>query len=107
MKIKTNHQFRPVKIRKLVEQATEILIDYSPDLMDDVSLQMTFASDDLESLHFQTGDNSFSGDCYGVANWGVVEIHKDSDLEQLAIDAIEQIADGFIETKTLEETTNE
>ena len=96
-----------LKIQKLVEQATEILIDYSPDLMEDVSLQMTFASGDLETLHFQTGDNSFSGDCYGVANWGFVEIYKDSDLEQLAIDAIEQIADGFIETKLLEETTND
>ena len=93
-----------LKIQKLVEQATEILIDYSPDLMDDVSLQMTFASEDLESLNYQTGDNSFSGDCYGVANWGVVEVYKDSDLQQLAIDAIEQIADGFIETKLLEET---
>ena len=93
-----------LKIQKLVEQATEILIDYSPDLMDDVSLQMTFASEDLESLNYQTGDNSVSGDCYGVANWGVVEVSKDSDLQQLAIDAIEQIADGFIETKLLEET---
>ena len=93
-----------LKIQKLVEQATEILIDYSPDLMDDVSLQMTFASEDLESLNYQTGDNSFSGDCYGVANWGVVEVYKASDLQQLAIDAIEQIADGFIETKLLEET---
>ena len=92
------------KIQKLVDQAREILIDYSPDLMEDVSLQMTFASEDLESLHFQSGDNSFSGDCYGVANWGVVEVYKDSDLQQLAIDAIEQIADGFIETKLLEET---
>ena len=95
------------KIQKLVEKATEILIDYSPDLMDDVSLQVTFASEDLESLHFQTGDNSFSGNCYGVANWGFIEIYKDSDLEQLAIDAIEQIADGFIETKLSEETTND
>ena len=96
-----------LKIQKLVEQATEILIDYSPDLMDDVSLQMTFASEDLESLNYQTGDNSFSGDCYGVANWGVVEVYKDSDLQQLAIDAIEQIADGFIETNLLEKPTNE
>tara|TARA_R100001591_G_scaffold109637_1_gene120001 strand:- start:53 stop:355 length:303 start_codon:yes stop_codon:yes gene_type:complete len=95
------------KVQKLVDQATEILIDYSPDLMEDVSLQMTFASEDLESLHFQSGDNSFSGDCYGVANWGVVEVYKDSDLQQLATDAIEQIADGFIETNLLEETTNE
>ena len=95
------------KIQKLVVKATEILIDYSPDLMDDVSLQVTFASDDLESLQFQTGDNSFSGDCYGVANWGFIEIYKDSDLEQLAIDAFELIADGFIETKLLEETTND
>ena len=93
-----------LKIQKLVEQATEILIDYSPDLMDDVSLQMTFASEDLESLNYQTGDNSYFGDCYGVANWGFVEVYKDSDLQQLAIDAIEQIADGFIETKLLEET---
>ena len=95
------------KIQKLVDQAREILIDYSPDLMEDVSLQMTFASEDLESLHFQSGDNSFSGDCYGVANWGVVEVYKDSDLQQLATDAIEQIADGFIETNLLEETINE
>ena len=95
------------KIQKLVDQATEILIDYSPDLMEDVSLQMTFASEDLESLHFQSGDNSFSGDCYGVANWGVVEVYKDSDLQQLATDAIEQIADGFLITNLLGETTNE
>jgi len=95
------------KVQKLVDQATEILIDYSPDLMEDVSLQMTFASEDLESLHFQSGDNSFSGDCYGVANWGVVEVYKDSDLQQLATDAIEQIADGFLITNLLGETTNE
>tara|TARA_Y100001933_G_C18507883_1_gene359449 strand:- start:26 stop:331 length:306 start_codon:yes stop_codon:yes gene_type:complete len=95
------------KIQKLVDQATEILIDYSPDLMEDVSLQMTFASEDLESLHFQSGDNSFSGDCYSVANWGVVEVYKDSDLQQLAIDAIEQIVDAYEWAKLSEETTNE
>ena len=85
------------KIKALVPQVQSILENYLPDTHESVdaeTLQMTFASDDLETFAFQSGDNSFSGACYGLRNWGVVELGTDSDCKELAIDAVAQIADA-------------
>ncbi len=85
------------KIKVLVPQVQSILEDYLADThksVDAETLQMTFASDDLETFTFQSGDNSYSGACYGLRNWGVVELGTDSDCKELAIDAVEQIADA-------------
>ena len=86
------------KIKALVPQVQSILENYLPDTHESVdaeTLQMTFASDDLQAMAFQSGDNSFSGACYGLKHWGVVELGTDSDCEELAIEVVEQIADGF------------
>jgi hypothetical protein len=88
-------------IDEMEKKVEEILALYLPDLdnpeanLDNPeTLQMTFASDDLETFTFQSGDNSFSGACYGLKHWGVVELAWDSDLKELAIDAVAQIADA-------------
>ena len=86
------------KIKALVPQVQSILENYLPDTHESVGvelLQMTFASDNLETFTFQSGDISYSGACYGLRNWGVVELGTDSDCKELAIDAVEQIADGI------------
>ena len=88
-------------IEEMEEKVEEILELYLPDsypsqedLDNPETLQMTFASDDLETFTFQSGDNSFSGACYGLRHWGVVELAWDSDCKELAIDAVAQIADA-------------
>ena len=96
-KTKANNMTIDDKIKALVAQVQSILENYQPDTHESVdaeTLQMTFASDDLKTFAFQSGDNSFSGACYGFRHWGVVELGPDSDCEELAIDAVEQIADG-------------
>mgnify|MGYP003628509056 FL=1 len=88
-------------VYEMEEKVEEILVQYLPDSypsqedLDNLeTLQMTFASDDLETFTFQSGDNSFSGACYGLKHWGVVELAWDSDCKELAIDAVAQIADA-------------
>jgi hypothetical protein len=86
------------EMEKKVEEILELYLPDSypsqEDLDNPETLQMTFASDDLETFTFQSGDNSFSGACYGLKHWGVVELAWDSDCKELAIDAVAQIADA-------------
>jgi hypothetical protein len=43
------------------------------------------------SWAYQTGDNSFTGNAYGYAYWGVVSLYRDSNCLELAKDIIDQL----------------
>jgi hypothetical protein len=67
--------------------------DFDPE--DDVpSMQLTVATDDLASCwSFQTGDNSFTGNAYGLPHWAVVYLTRDSDPNDVAKEIADQLED--------------
>lgn len=57
---------------------------------------VTFGTDDeMATWTYQTGDNSYSGGCYGKAFWGVISLYRTSNCRELAHDAVEQMTDGI------------
>lgn len=83
-----------------------LLISLKPDIADDYratddpdddqpGMCVTFATTDFSSWSYQTGDNSFSGGCYGHPHWAVVYLNRRSNSRDLAHDAVEQLAESF------------
>ena len=40
---------------------------------------------------YQTGDNSFHGNAYGYAQWAVIDLERDSDVDALGTEAVGQL----------------
>ena len=58
-------------------------------------LQITIATnDDGDLWNYQTGDNSFTGGCYGLPHWAVNEIDEDSDMGELLESIFEQLEEA-------------
>lgn len=60
---------------------------------DTPGMQVTVSTDDMQSWNYQTGDNSYSGSCYGDKHWSVIYLYRDSNCEELANDAVSELAD--------------
>lgn len=66
-------------------------------------MQVTIATDGdrdssgqfSEPWTYQTGDNSFAGNCYGYQYWGVGYLYRDSDCKEIAADMIEQCREQY------------
>ena len=87
--------------RLLVSLKSDICDDYraSDDPEDNTpGMQVTISSDDsLSSWSYQTGDNSYSGGCYGDPNWGVIYLYRRSNCRELAKDAVDQICEAILQ----------
>lgn len=60
---------------------------------DTPGIQITIAiDDDCDDWVYQTGDNSYSGACYGKSYWGIGYIYRDSNPEEVADAIIEDLA---------------
>lgn len=71
-----------------------------PDLKEnddcDPAIQITIScDDDLTRWNIQTGDNSYTGSCYGDPKWGVGYLREDSNFEDLADELIEDLFNQF------------
>lgn len=44
---------------------------------------------------YQTGDNSYTGDAYGFAYWGVAGVYRRSNSREVARQIIDEIADQY------------
>ncbi len=55
---------------------------------------VTFSTKDFETWSYQTGDNSYTGSCYGDPHWAVVYLYRRSNCTQLASDAVGELADS-------------
>lgn len=54
-------------------------------------LEITFATnDEATRWNFQTGDNSYHGNCYSLPHWAVTTITEDSTIEGIILDVIGQ-----------------
>lgn len=71
---------------------TEITEDMKDDDDDTPYMQITISNNsDLTTWSYQSGDNSYTGSCYGDPFWGVGYICKDSDSYQIANDLISDL----------------
>lgn len=60
---------------------------------DEPSIQITISTDRAcGQWSYQTGDNCYSGSCYGDPYWGVGRIHRDTDASELVRELIEDLA---------------
>ena len=57
------------------------------------SIQITISINEAcDNWSIQTGDNSYSGSCYGDPYWGVSYLYRRSNTDQLSKDLIEDLA---------------
>lgn len=52
-------------------------------------MQVTFATDG-EKWNYQTGDNSFTGNCYSLPYWAVISLYRDSNRRSLVNEIFSQ-----------------
>jgi hypothetical protein len=92
-------QHRAELIALLTELQADIDDDYratdGPD--DDVpAMMITIGTDDeLSGLSWQTGDNSYTGGCYGSPYWGVGSIARDDDPAACADALLDDLGDNW------------
>jgi hypothetical protein len=75
--------------------------DFQKDAKEYGGLDITFATnDDGDAWNYQTGDNSFTGGCYGLPHWAVetIEGHDGTPLE-LSSDIINQLEELLPENR--------
>lgn len=85
--------------RLVAECMADIRDDYrAPDCGEDdpPSLRLTVATDEEgDAFAFQTGDNSFTGGCYGLPHWAVACLSRDDDPDDVAAGLICELEDGL------------
>lgn len=82
-----------------LSSAVEVLIkgigeDYRVEAGDGPAMEVTFATDDTCSQWtYQTGNNSFHGNAYGLPHWAVVTLTPDSEPDEIADEILSQWED--------------
>jgi len=62
----------------------------------DQFMELTIACDDSgKQWNFQTGDNSFMGNCYGLSNWAIATIDFETEARGLSADIIDQLNEAL------------
>ena len=75
------------EMKKEVERYDDI--DYN-----DITIATDFEQDPVTGMFewtFQTGDNSYTGSCYGYNHWAVGQVDSETDANELAKDLINQL----------------
>lgn len=86
--------------RLLVELKKDIEDDYRcpDDPGDDTpGMLVTIGASTDGTWNYQTGENSYAGGAYGHQYWGLVYLYRDSNCQDLAREAIYEIADQMAE----------
>ena len=64
------------------------------------SIKLTVAANTLTGAWtFQTGDNSYFGNCYFYQHWGVAGGYRDSNCYNVAKDLVEQVKAQIAESR--------
>ena len=91
-----------------IEEIRQLLVSLKGDIDDDYrcdeeddepGMLVTIATTDGEGWNYQTGDNSFTGGCYGFRHWSVVYLYRDSNCRELGRDAVNELRDEVAEAK--------
>jgi len=51
-------------------------------------------NDEMSLWNYQTGDNSYSGGCYGDPHWSVIYLYRRSNCVELATEAVNELAEA-------------
>ena len=89
-----------VMIFPTIKELSQLLVSLKSGILDDADFVKE--GDDLPSLditvssgqngwNFQTGDNSYSGSCYGDPYWATASLYRRSNCREMAKDLIEQL----------------
>ena len=83
-----------------IKELSELLMSLKPGILDDPdfieegdtlpSLQITVSAGD-QDWHFQTGDNSYAGGCYGDPHWATDTLYRRSNCREMARNLIEEL----------------
>jgi hypothetical protein len=97
MKYEEFEQFWVIEVKALsacLDSLKSSIDDDWKESDDDIaSLQVTISCNkDCTTWAIQTGDNSYSGSCYGDPFWGVGYLTKDSDSYAVARELIDALA---------------
>lgn len=58
------------------------------------SMSVTVSTDDeVSGWNYQTGDNSYTGGCYGQPHWAVISLYRNSNCHGLAREVADQLAE--------------
>ncbi len=63
---------------------------------------VTFGTNDGESWSYQTGDNSYTGGCYGCRHWSVISLYRRDNCTAHAKAIVEELAGMVEEAKRYE-----
>jgi hypothetical protein len=70
--------------------------EFQDDALEYGGMDITFAiNDDGDHWNYQTGDNSFTGSCYGLPHWAVTAIEEEDDVSIIYDTIIEQLDDAL------------
>jgi len=63
------------------------------DHADEPCMGITISTTDGNNWNYQTGDNSFTGACYGDRHWSTGCLSRETDCEDLARELVDQLLD--------------
>lgn len=92
---------------EIVELLEELMLHVDMDEGMDITIATDGACDIVTGSvdwAYQTGDNSYTGACYGYQNWAVGTLEYDTDIEELALDLIDQIDEALAYVALHEDT---
>ena len=77
--------------------------DFRADEFDEKpGIAVTVSTNDGKNWSYQTGDNSFTGDCYGDKHWHTTAVYRNSNCRDLARDCVNELRDMVAEEKEME-----
>jgi hypothetical protein len=94
-----------------IQEIASLLKSIKADIEDDCragefdenpGIEVTVSTEDGRSWNYQTGDNSFSGSCYGDRHWHTTAVYRDSNCYDLARDCVNELRDLIAEAKETE-----
>jgi hypothetical protein len=66
--------------------------DFRKDAIEYGDLELTIACNDSgDQWNYQTGDNSFTGNCYSLPHWAVSTITEDTTTGDIVFEIIDQL----------------
>jgi hypothetical protein len=63
---------------------------------DTPGMLVTVATNDGVTWSYQTGDNSYTGGCYGCRHWSLIYLYRRSNCTELASSAVDELI-GMVE----------
>jgi len=81
-------------IKALIEHVKEDIKRFDDIEYTDITIATDFEQDPITgSIEwvYQTGDNSYTGSCYGYSHWAIGSVDDGTDSTQLAMDLVDQL----------------